>query len=407
MIIADASNSVARGTADRVHERQKRLTLVGPGTPMGTYLRCFWFPVAAMVELDKWPVKKVRLLGEDFALFRGKDGTLGFVADRCPHRGASLSCGMTDGSNLRCAYHGWAYDTAGQCVDTPAEPTGSELKTRIQIAAYPVQKLGGMVWVHIGRQPAPLLPRYEFMVRDDWDHDVGIAEIPCNWLQICENNMDPYHVEHLHGHFANWVRERQGLEPIHVHRHNKVKYELFEYGFVKKRLWQGASEDSQEWTIGHPLLFPTNNLIRINPDWTQIELRVPVDDTNTIYYYYNCRRRTPDKAPPSEVRLWNNAWQGPNKEFRYEILSAQDTMVMVTQGAITDHARENLGESDRGVALFRRTLLEQVDVALEGKDPLGVVRDPALNTPWLNLPTETEVEQTFAGVKFADDLTLA
>jgi len=407
MTISLSSDTVPHAQDNPTRARQSRLTEVGPGTPMGTYLRCFWFPVAAVVELDKWPVKKVRLLGQDFALYRSEDGVLGMVDDRCPHRGASLSCGMTDGRNLRCAYHGWMFDADGKCLDTPAEPEGSTLKDRIQIGGYPVQELGGMVWAYIGRLPAPELPRYEFMVRDDIDHDVGVAHIPCNFLQICENNMDPYHVEYLHGVYSNWVRKQKGMEPIRVHRHDKVKYELFEYGFVKKRLWKDASEDSQEWTIGHPLLFPTHNLIRVNKTWTQIELRVPVDDTSSIYFYYNCYQREPGKAPTNEVPLWPNPWKGEDHDFKYDVLSAQDTMVWVTQGPVTDHARENLGESDRGVALFRRTLLEQVEVAMSGKDPLGVIRDPAVNTPWLDLPTETEVDQTFEGVPFAEGLILA
>src|ERR1700722_6560747 len=175
-------------------ERTERLTRVGPGTPMGRYLRSFWYPVAASVELEAWPVKKVRLLGEDLALFRTENGTLGLVADRCPHRGASLSCGMTDGSLLRCAYHGWAYDTTGQCVDTPAEPATSTLKNRIKIAGYPVQEMGGLLWTYMGPAPAPLLPRYEHVVRDDLDKSVTYSDLPCNWLQCAENSVDPYHL---------------------------------------------------------------------------------------------------------------------------------------------------------------------------------------------------------------------
>lgn len=389
-----------------MYERQERLTRVGPGTPMGTYLRCFWYPVAAVVELSEWPVKKVRLLGEDLALFRCDDGTLGLLRDRCPHRGASLSCGMTDGSHLRCAYHGWAFNSEGQCVDTPAEPAHSTLKDRIRTQGYPVQELGGLIWAYLGPLPEPLVPRYEFMVRDDYEHDVGVARIPCNWLQIVENNMDPYHIEHLHGRYMNFVRKRQGLEPIHIHKHKRVKYELFDYGFIKKRLWEDSPEDSQEWTVGHPLLFPTYNLVRINPDWTQLELRVPTDDENTTYFYYNCRRREAGKEPSTNVRLWDNSWKDASGGFRLEILSAQDTMVMITQAPITDHTLENLGESDRGVALYRKTLLEQVEVALRGEDPLGVVRDASTNTPWLPLPTESELDYSFAGVQFADDLML-
>ncbi|HXM07905.1 MAG TPA: Rieske 2Fe-2S domain-containing protein, partial [Candidatus Acidoferrum sp.] len=108
--------------------RQARLTYVDRGTPMGEYQRRFWHPIAATIEFEKWPVKKVRLLGEDLALFRTENGTIGLVGDRCPHRGASLSCAMTDGDGIRCAYHGWLYDTSGQCVDTPTEPETSRLK---------------------------------------------------------------------------------------------------------------------------------------------------------------------------------------------------------------------------------------------------------------------------------------
>src|SRR5262249_42293984 len=135
-------------------QRQDRLTLVGPGTPMGRYMRCFWHPVAAVAELQDQPVKAVKLLGERLALFRSADGTFGLVAERCPHRGTSLACGMRDGDGLRCAYHGWKYDKQGQCVETPAEPATSTLKQRIKIAGYSVQQMGGLVWAYLGAAPA-------------------------------------------------------------------------------------------------------------------------------------------------------------------------------------------------------------------------------------------------------------
>src|ERR1700722_11256284 len=205
----------------RRKERQDRLTLVGPGTPMGAYMRRFWHPVAALAELAPNAVKSVKLLGETLALFRTDDGAFGLVADRCPHRGASLSCGMIDGAGLRCAYHGWKYDKQGQCVDTPAESEGSKLKYGIKIAGYPVQEMAGLLWAYLGPRPVPLLPRFEHMVRDDWEWDVGISRMPCNWLQVAENTLDPLHIEYLHMKYLNYARGRLGLAPVAGRRHPK------------------------------------------------------------------------------------------------------------------------------------------------------------------------------------------
>jgi 5,5'-dehydrodivanillate O-demethylase len=377
--------------------RNERLTQIGPGTPMGEYMRFYWHPIAAVAELDKWPVKKVRLLGEDLALYRSENGTLGLVADRCPHRGASLSCGMTEGSNLVCAYHGWAFDPQGNCVDTPAEPEGSRLKDRIAIAGYPVEVMAGMVWAYLGKLPAPQLPRYEHLVREGWNRSVGVTTLPCNWLQCAENTLDPLHVEFLHMKYTNWVRKQLGQPPIPVRKHARVGYDTFEYGLIKKRLWIGDTEDSEEWTVGHPLIYPGTLLVPYHAGWVQFQFRVPIDDTHTLLYWYDCKEAKPGETASAEVPIWDNPYANPDGSFRPEVINVQDMMVWITQGPVTDHTRENLGESDRGVALLRRTLLEQLDRIAAGHDPQGVVRDPAKVQPWIELPIEKHIGYSLAG----------
>ena len=60
------------------------------------------------------------MLSEDLIAFRDTTARSGFVANACPHRGASLFFGRNEEAGLRCVYHGWKFDTAGACVDMPS-----------------------------------------------------------------------------------------------------------------------------------------------------------------------------------------------------------------------------------------------------------------------------------------------
>ena len=172
-------------------EENDALTQVGPGTPMGKVLRHYWYPVAMVRELEEFPVKQIRLLGENWAVFRTERGDYGIVDERCPHRGASLVYGIVDDDGLRCGYHGWKFDTDGTCVDILAEPDSSpKFREGCSVRSGKAQELGGMVWVWVGEGDAPELPRYEAYVMDGV-RDIGHSMLPCNWLQIMENAVDP------------------------------------------------------------------------------------------------------------------------------------------------------------------------------------------------------------------------
>ncbi len=95
---------------------------IGPGTLAGRYMRKFWQPVYHSDRIQPGHAKPVRLLGEDFTLFRGEGGAAHVIASRCAHRGMQLSPGWVEGDCIRCFYHGWKYDGTGQCVEQPAEP---------------------------------------------------------------------------------------------------------------------------------------------------------------------------------------------------------------------------------------------------------------------------------------------
>ena len=380
-------------------EQNDRLSRVGPGAPMGEVLRRYWHPVAAVPELDEEPVLAVKLLGENLALYRNDQGEMGLVAQRCPHRGASLAYGIPEDAGLRCPYHGWLFSAMGQCLEQPAEPADSTFKDRIRIPAYPIQEMGGLIWAYLGPEPAPLLPRFEIFVRPDMDHDVGISRLPCNWVQVAENTVDPMHIEYLHMKYTNYVHRRLGKPDVPVRHHERTAYDVFEYGIIKRRLWEGDTEDSDEWTVGHPQLLPGTAVVVISDGWLQFQIRVPQDDYNTVIYWYNGRVREPGKPPAPQISVWENPWKDEHGRFFVESLNGQDMMAMASQGALSDRRTERLGTSDKGVIAYRSLLLEQIERVERGEDVLGTVRDPARNTPWIELPKEHTVGFALTGAR--------
>ncbi len=373
-------------------EQQETLTRVGPGTPMGEVLRRYWFPVAASAALAPGQVLPVRLLGEDLALFRTRDGLPGLVDARCPHRGASLAHGLVDGDGLRCAYHGWCFDRSGTCLEIPSLGDNETTRDRVRVRAHRVEELGGLAFAYLGPEPAPLLPRYDLFVWSGVLRDIGRAMLPCNWLQIMENSVDPVHLEWLHGRHLAAVREGLGAPAPtrYRRRHAEIGFEVFPHGIVKRRVLEGGSRDDDDWRIGHPLVFP--GMVRVGAQRQhRFQIRVPVDDTHTLHFWYSCYLPRPGAPAPvqTEIPVYEVPFRDDRGEFLVDFVDGGDIMTWVTQGPIADRTREMLVDTDRGVALLRRVLFEQIDRVRAGQDPLGVIRASEENVV-IELPQERE-----------------
>ena len=61
-----------------------------------------------------------------------------------------------------------------------------------------VREAGGLVFAYIGPEPAPELPRYDLLFREDCDRAVWARDDNCNWAQRAENGVDSYHSMSLH-----------------------------------------------------------------------------------------------------------------------------------------------------------------------------------------------------------------
>ena len=374
-------------------QENESLTRVGPGTPMGALMRRYWHPVAASAELDERPTKEVRILGEDLVLYKDRSGTLGLIDRVCAHRRVNLAYGIPEEHGLRCMYHGWMYDETGQCIEQPFEETvhpDGRFKEKVRLAGYPVEELAGLVFAYLGPAPAPLLPRWEQLVWDDAVRDIALTELPCNWLQCQENSLDPVHVEWLHSYFGAYARQQVqfGSRTLNLPTHEKIGFDVFEHGIIKRRVFSGYTEEDDDWKHGHPVLFP-NILVVGSEAYATIQFRVPVDDTHTFHVsIYTWHAAPGTKAPAQDVVPYRYVpLKDDDGRYITNMLFNQDYMVWTSQGPLARRDREKLGESDRGIILFRKQLREQLDIVADGGDPMNVIRDPRKNER-LSIPME-------------------
>ncbi|HTE84901.1 MAG TPA: Rieske 2Fe-2S domain-containing protein, partial [Dehalococcoidia bacterium] len=167
---------------------------------MGELLRRFWMPVLLAEELlepDSPPVR-VRILCENLVAFRDSDGSVGLLDEICPHRRASLFWGRNEESGLRCVYHGWKFDTAGNCLDMPNEPAEYEFKKRVKTTAYPAVDRGGVIWAYMGpKELQPELPELEWARVPAGHRAISKQYQINNWAQAVEGGIDSSHVSFL------------------------------------------------------------------------------------------------------------------------------------------------------------------------------------------------------------------
>jgi phenylpropionate dioxygenase-like ring-hydroxylating dioxygenase large terminal subunit len=357
------------------------LTQVGPGTPCGELLRRYWHPVAASTELGDRP-RKVRVLGEDLVLFRDRKGRAGLLYPRCMHRGTTLYYGRVEAEGIRCCYHGWLFDVEGRCLDQPCEPEGGRHRDQVRQPWYPVEERYGLVFAYLG-PPAkkPVLPLYDNLESLSPEEtlwvavggfgstgDGSLAVVPCSWLHMNDNVMDPFHVQVLHSTFSGaQFHPKFALMP-------KVDFFHADHGvcYCARR----TLEDGQEMDRISTWLMP--NIMAV-PDiqWRAgqaagVSWVVPVDDSSFVQAMV---MKMPKDHPGFEMRFEGKRW-GEMSEAEHQ-RTPGDFEAQAGQGPVSLHSEEHLVTSDKGIIMQRRLLQKQIDVVAGGGDPIGVSFDPA------------------------------
>ncbi len=390
------------------------LTQVGSGTAMGSLMRQYWLPACLSSELlaDGDPLR-LMLLGERLIAFRDSAGRVGVLDHRCPHRCASLFFGRNEEGGLRCVYHGWKFDTAGNCLDMPNLPADQDFRHKLKAKAYQVAERGGLVYVYMGeREAAPPLPAFEATLLPPDETDLSCRLRECNWLQALEGDIDTSHFSFLH----TGKVEVSDIDPNHMDRFQLI--DRAPHLHVLSTDWgtmYTASRPAQPGYLYYRFahfampfwtLFPngplTDNIIA--------QAWVPMDDTHTMSFNFSWNRRTPPLAVTKtgepipfldrttavlpNTADWFGRWRPvANKSNDYLIdreaqrtvsytgiagVFPQDSAVTESMGEISDRTLEHLAPSDRMIVMTRRRLLDAARAVRDNGTIPPLVDDPEI-----------------------------
>ena len=386
-------------------EENDLLCRVEGDAPMGALMRRHWIPACMSEEVaepDGAPVR-VRLLGEDLVAFRDSLGRLGVVDEHCPHRRASLALGRNEECGLRCLYHGWKIDVEGNVVDRPFELNeGDRAPKPVKQKVYPSREAGGFVWVWMG--PPDQMGEFE---PPAWAPSPGIRtsivkmHIGCNWAQVLEGAIDSAHSSNLHATdmvpaevdragttSSEWLRPSTDRAP-------RLQVQRTDFGFryvaIRHPIRDADTHDYLRITL---FVAPFTVLIPPNDSYQLSILNIPLDDTNTMFYFIawsdgeGIDQDAWRKFCAAEVGVDLDSNFRPIRTRANNYLQDreamklgshtgiagipnQDTAMWETMGPIADRSRERLGASDVAIVQFRRIMIEAAKKLRDGGPAIG------------------------------------
>ena len=379
------------------------LTQTDAGTPMGEMFRRYWLPALLAEELpeDDCPPVRVKLLGERMIAFRDSDGRYGLIDEFCAHRGVSMWFGRNEEGGIRCPYHGWKYDVNGQCTEVPSEPPESGFCQKIKLTAYPLVKVGDILWTYMGApEHRPELPAWEFATVPSDQTFSSKRFQECNWLQAMEGGIDSSHVSFLHSGNLNSDPLFKGARGNQYNLSDHMPF--FEVVPHDSGLFVGARRNAEEghyyWRIT-PWVMPCFTMVPPRGDHpVHGHFWVPIDDENCwawSFDYHPTRALTETEVSAMEAGKGVHCAYTPgtyvpraNKTNDYlmdreaqragttysgvEGIAIQDSSLQESMGPIVDRTKENLVSTDNGVIMARQRL-RKAAVALRdhGTPPPG------------------------------------
>ncbi len=184
-----------------------------------------WYPLSPVEDLNPQIPTTVTVLGIQLVIWKPQNAdSYQVFLDRCPHRLAPLSEGKIDEAtgNIMCSYHGWQFDSQGNCTRIPQADNQKPINNQQLCATvYPSSHANDLLWVWMdaespdiaAKTPLPLSPQINAEKGFVWSSFV--RDLAYDWQTLVENVADPSHVPFAH-HGVQGKRENAKPLPLTI-----------------------------------------------------------------------------------------------------------------------------------------------------------------------------------------------
>ena len=161
-----------------------------------------WYFVATREHILRERLIEKRWLGEEIVAWCDEEGRVCVAEAVCPHLGSYLGPevgGRVCNGRLVCPFHGFEFDTTGQCVATPNAPAPRAAKLNV----YETRDILGLVFAWFG-SGGPF-PRWELpgspSTGEEWG-EMGFRTLRFRGhpQETAENSVDLGHLRYVHGY---------------------------------------------------------------------------------------------------------------------------------------------------------------------------------------------------------------
>jgi phenylpropionate dioxygenase-like ring-hydroxylating dioxygenase large terminal subunit len=157
-----------------------------------------WYLICPESELKKQIIDR-KILNREIIIFRDEKGGIAALENRCCHRNVRLSLGYLDRGRVICGYHGWKYDSTGNCIEIPSQYAESKIPHTARIRSFPTRVFNNWIWVFMGdAEKANEVNVPDIPEMKDWNHTHQSYTFKCDLEFAAESLVDPYHIAYAH-----------------------------------------------------------------------------------------------------------------------------------------------------------------------------------------------------------------